>query len=160
MRVRVRIRVGPGLGLGFGLKSMEVSVGICHKKRPFVATEGLSTATSLALQVYNAAMVAKVNLLVDQYEGVRETLELLLRHVGPQAAEEAAEKQRRSEADAEARQKAAEAAAAAEQEAKLAAERREQEAADAKAKAESEAKCATMDRRRAAVQWLHCNPPC
>ncbi len=86
-------------------------------------------------------MVAKVNVLVDQYEGARETLELLLKHVGPQAADEAAEKLQRSEAEAEARRAEAEAAAAAEQEAKLAAERQEQEAAAATAKAESEAKC-------------------
>ena len=88
-------------------------------------------------------MVAKVNVLADQFEGVRETLELLLRHVGPQAADEAAQERKRSEADAKARRAAAEAAAAAEEEEKLTAERRQQEAAAAAAKAEHEAKYAT-----------------
>lgn len=87
-------------------------------------------------------MVAKVNVLVDQYEGVRETLELLLRHVGPQADAEAAEKRSRSEAEAQARREAAEAAAAAEREAKLSAERQQREAAEAAAKAEQDARCA------------------
>ena len=86
-------------------------------------------------------MVAKVNVLVDQYEGVRETLGLLLKHVGPQAAAEAAEKLRASEAEAAERRAAAEAAAAAELEAKAKAERQQREAAAAAARAELEAKC-------------------
>ena len=87
-------------------------------------------------------MVAKVNVLVDQFEGARETLELLLKHVAPLAAAEADEHQRRSQAEAEAQRAEAEVAAAAEREAAEAAERQQREAAEAAAKLERETKCA------------------